>query len=1457
MKKNFNIVLFLLVGLLFSFLSSVRLSASVEPDKTLYQSSPFMATYRMIPRVLLVLSKHINMFQQAYPGVVDMDGDGRVDTGFNPAIEYVGIFDSRSCYAYDGIVNYGRYQVRYVTGDPKGIFRRVGPTVEDETAAEIWAGRPKGLPDYVVSPRSVAGICRQPGEKVSKTFSGNWLNYITTSRMDAVRRILYGGSRSVDTPNETILSGSYVPQDSTVWGYEVRSDDDWAGVTPLNAYHDIGKYTPYPKPKSRKAHFFARGSDLSRYERFPALRALLDVDKASMASNYHTTNPATHLRYWDWTMTGRPMPNDYGLVSELERSRVNVYHVRVRSCVQDNIADGEGCARYPGLTESEEDDVYKPGGLLQRYGGSGNSMYFGLMTGGYNTNIRVNGGKLRNHIGPVFGREPTGPGAAAAYVPSVDERTGVFLDGGLIANLEKLRVAGRIMAGDPRWDSAKSPPEEDGVNYKNKFSWGNPLGEMLYEAVRYISGALNPTYVYSSEADSDADVAWSSILRLTDFGSGDNAWNTRKPEFNLGNCLKPVILVISDINTDYDGDNIGTGLKRTPLRETAPGGGLSQSDLPAEFDWKKYLNTMTRLEDLDKSGRVKYYFSTGAQDNCAPKPLEDGLAGVKGLCPMSPGSMGTYSAAAVAYFSHIHDFNNFADEGKQPLGVDVYAVSMGATFPELSLSVLDSAGQIVKKVAIIPVNISGSYKSFFGFLNYFVVDWETDRRGSTFRAKIMVNFSDLPEGNDWEGDGLVTFNVELLTDSSTPQSMRDSTPVDSDSGDPDVMAKQYYKFMNPPGAKRVDEFIQIEPDMVKAVRIRSEWAVRGTTAGMAMGYTISGTERDGTYLELTMNTPDSHPNLTPTGCPWVGANNSNCRKRVKDLKNLTRIFAIANSNSELAAIPDPLWLTAKYGGFNDWNKNSVPDQGEWEGADGLPSNYFQAKNIATLPAKLEAAFQGIAKSVSTASTTSASINSVMNSGISVQTAFYPTYFSPDDPNKAINWVGTVYALFVDKNGNLRENDSVDENYLSSDNSVLTFNSVFNPPEPPPACYSAGSSISKCAVDSMGNIVQPPLAPPKNVHRLKAIWDVGKRLSIKPPEDRNIFYISPKTEKAVPFDFEGETFIELKNNLLHDNYDHILYANTANPPDKDEATRQLIKYIQGHEIEGFRSRTIEDPWDESSNKTITWRLGDTINSKPIIVGQPPFNYDFLYHDLGYSAFKTAKATRRQVVYFGSNDGLLHAVNMGKFGSLPDGKVGYKGDGKELGEELWALIPRTALPHLQWLADPTYVHSYYVDMKPLLADVNFGSQEYPDWRTILVCGLRLGGRPIESPDSTDSEPKNVFSEIFVLDVTDPEVSEPQVIWRYSDLGLGLSVGMPAVVTSGGEWFVILPSGPVTDKVGADGKLVFSTNTSPYDGNSSQKAKLFVLEAVTGKLRTTIESDVENSFFNDPFVPMPLKV
>jgi type IV pilus assembly protein PilY1 len=170
-----------------------------------------------------------------------------------------------------------------------------------------------------------------------------------------------------------------------------------------------------------------------------------------------------------------------------------------------------------------------------------------------------------------------------------------------------------------------------------------------------------------------------------------------------------------------------------------------------------------------------------------------------------------------------------------------------------------------------------------------------------------------------------------------------------------------------------------------------------------------------------------------------------------------------------------------------------------------------------------------------------------------------------------------------------------------------------------------------------------------------------------------------------------------------------------------------------------------------------KLGDIFHSKPVVVG-PPSRFFF---DEGYStavgaseSFVDAKATRKRVLFVGTNDGMLHAFLSGTYNTL----TGLYDDGT--GEELFGFVPYSVLADLQdFVPGDLTSHGYYVDSAPRVADVwidanSDGTKQSSEWRTILIAGLRKGG-----------------SSYFALDVTDPPIgsdysSYPQVLWEYSD-------------------------------------------------------------------------------------------
>jgi type IV pilus assembly protein PilY1 len=199
------------------------------------------------------------------------------------------------------------------------------------------------------------------------------------------------------------------------------------------------------------------------------------------------------------------------------------------------------------------------------------------------------------------------------------------------------------------------------------------------------------------------------------------------------------------------------------------------------------------------------------------------------------------------------------------------------------------------------------------------------------------------------------------------------------------------------------------------------------------------------------------------------------------------------------------------------------------------------------------------------------------------------------------------------------------------------------------------------------------------------------------------------------------------------------------------------------------------------------LGDVINSSPYYVGAPNFGYYDDFEAAPYSGFAAAYRTRTPVIYMGSNDGMLHAINAVN------------------GNELFAYVPSPVVADLPKLTDLGYIHRYFVDGSPTIGDVFYASA----WHTLLVAGMRAGAKGL-----------------FALDVTDPstfsEANAANIVrWEFQDPDLGYVFGQPLLVkTNNGRWSVVVSGG--------------------YNvGNATGHAFLFVIDAETGGLVAKIDT------------------
>jgi len=228
------------------------------------------------------------------------------------------------------------------------------------------------------------------------------------------------------------------------------------------------------------------------------------------------------------------------------------------------------------------------------------------------------------------------------------------------------------------------------------------------------------------------------------------------------------------------------------------------------------------------------------------------------------------------------------------------------------------------------------------------------------------------------------------------------------------------------------------------------------------------------------------------------------------------------------------------------------------------------------------------------------------------------------------------------------------------------------------------------------------------------WEAGDLLDQKSESSRKIWTV------ANSFSINHSL-----NNFTTSNSTNLgaaLSENSGTNPTTAE-TNKLINFVRG--LDAYD----EDGDNNTSEKR--WKLGDIYNSKLIVVGSPKARssdkasintVSYYRHTNGYDKFKKGTTcggscvTRKEVVYVGANDGMLHA-----FDSIT-------------GEELWAFIPPTILQDLDKMVSVKANKSnsiYGIDASPIAKDIFYDNK----WRTVLFSGMGQGGKGYFALDITN--------------------------------------------------------------------------------------------------------------------------
>ena len=589
--------------------------------------------------------------------------------------------------------------------------------------------------------------------------------------------------------------------------------------------------------------------------------------------------------------------------------------------------------------------------------------------------------------------------------------------------------------------------------------------------------------------------------------------------------------------------------------------------------------------------------------------------------------------------------------------------------------------------------------------------------------------------------------------------------------------------------------------------------------------------------------------------------------------------------------------TSRNGGFIEKNGNGRPDPATgtvvddvdyatppsdnswsewWEdkrtSSDGnaLPDTYFEAKDGWQLELELINAITKILQRANSGTAVSVLATSGEGEG-----ALYQAYFKPKSSTatEEVHWTGYLQGLWIDALGNLREdwtaagNPTPDGKLKLGVDPIVTFFYDEN---------SGETTFQRRAVslaDIYGTASSPTTHP---LNELSPLWEAGSALASRDlsTKARNI-YTFVDSDGFIPFTETNagklKPYLDLADPAVTGIYDYL-------DVNEDNRVTNLIGYIRGSDS-GFSGTT------NLRNRTLDskiWRLGDIVHSTPTPIGRPVDNYDLIYSDDTYADFYRLHKNRETVVYTGANDGMLHAFLAGEFSpgapvtgdgaSFTVDPLKYGPLGLGPGDEIWAYIPQSLLPHLKWLADPGYMdgnHVYYVDQKPRIFDARIyeGATDsaHPlhdiwttrmnnaerdlrpyGWSTVLVGAMRFGGGSITVNADWDTttpgtEDREFTSSYFAIDITDP--LNPILLWERSHNGLGFTTSFPSVLKV--EDRVVTAGTPDTVTVQAQyWFLLFGSGPTDYDGTSSQNSSIFVVDLATGNPERTFTELTDSS-------------
>ncbi len=675
---------FKMKGFIIGLLSSLVISPSVFAVINIAQSPLFLTTSAK-PIVMLNISNDHQLYFKAFDDYTDLNEDGIPETSYLHEFSYYGYFDSGKCYDYS--------------------------TVNDRF-------EPSSLAD-------ADNYC-------SNSWSGNFLNWASMSRIDTIRKMLYGGLRSTDSSTATVLERAYIPTDAHSFA-KFYDGNDLTDLTPYSSGDVANGITLCSTTVSSSSS---------------ALSQNVTDDPLIRVAAGDFSLWAAHERFqcqWreDRSTNNGNVPADSGIpASDLYPERNNDrlggvdYVARVQVCASDALKESN-CELYDNGTS------LKPTGILQDYGGN-DQIRFGLMTGTYRKHI--SGGVLRKN--------------ASSFTDEINATDGTFSNplptDSIINTLDSLRLYGyRYSDGNYFQNSTAgatpAPNGSDRCNFRianledneQCTNWGNPQSEIYLESLRYLAG-LSATTDFSPASGDDSS-----------FISGLTTATVSDPISSTQHCAALNIIQFNASVSSYDSDDLAGAVD------------LGITDLNSRTD------IIGTEENLNTGS---YFIGENGTDNdqfCTAKSIPN-LSLVRGTCPDAPRLQGSFHIAGLAHYAHVNDIRSDRQDDQL---VTTYGVALTPSLPKADIPIPNSTDI----VTILPACQNtrefsrAGVRTSCSIVDFKIVD--QDHASNPATGSLYVNWETGEAGGDYDQDmwGILNYSVTATEVTVTTEVFNEST----------------------------------------------------------------------------------------------------------------------------------------------------------------------------------------------------------------------------------------------------------------------------------------------------------------------------------------------------------------------------------------------------------------------------------------------------------------------------------------------------------------------------------------------------------------------------------------------------------------------------------------------------------------------------------------------------------